>query len=107
MYLPMNEAYELLKSYIPVKSVLKARYNDGMLIASNKNSEIYYLNDMAGEIWKMIDGKFSLEDLSSKILAEYDADSEQVNADMVNLIRSLQWKKLIRLREGRNNHEEI
>ena len=107
MYLPMNEAYELLKSYIPVKSALKARYNDGMLIASNKNSEIYYLNDMGGEIWKMIDGKSSLEDLSSKILAEYDADSEQVNADMVNLIRSLQWKKLIRLREGRNNHEEI
>lgn len=103
----MNEAYEMLKSYIPVKSALKTRYDNDILIAANKNSEIYYLNSMAGEIWAMIDGKLSIEDLCSEILSEYDAESEQVNSDMVNLIRDLQWKKLIRLREGSNHGEKI
>ena len=103
----MNEAYELIKSYIPVKSALKTRQEGDMLIAANMNSEIYYLNDMAGDIWAMIDGKLTIEDLSTKILAEYDASSEQINSDLVNLIRGLQWKKLIRLKEGRMHHEEI
>ena len=95
----MNEAYELLKGYIPVKSALKTRSEGDMLIASNMNSGLYYLNGMAGELWGMIDGTKSIEDMSRKVLSEYDADPEEVKRDMINFIRDMQWKKLIRLKE--------
>lgn len=103
----MNEPYELLKGYIPIKSALKIRAEGDMLITSNGNSEVYYLNDMAGEIWGMIDGIKSVAELVREILNGYDADPEQVNADMVNFIRDMQWKKLIRLKEGASHNEEV
>ena len=59
-----------MKSYIPVKSALKTRPEGDMLIVANNNSEIYYLNGIAGEIW-----------------------------DMIEFIRDMQWKRLIRLKE--------
>lgn len=96
----MNSAYEMLKGYIPLKSALKTRKEGGMLIASNRNNEIYYLNDMAGEIWNMIDGQKSIEGLCAEIMSEYDAEAEAVKADIVNFVRDMQWKRLIRLKEG-------
>ena len=95
----MNEAYELMKCYVPVKYALKVRAEGDMLIAANRNTDIYYLNGMACEIWGMIDGMINIEGLSSKILSEYDAKPEEVKNDIVNFIRDLQWKKLIRLKE--------
>ena len=95
----MNNAYELMKSYIPVKSALKTRPEGDMLIAANKNSEIYYLNGIACEIWDMIDGIKSIDDLSRQILSEYDASTETVEHDMIEFIRDMQWKRLIRLKE--------
>ena len=95
----MNNAYELMKSYIPVKSALKTRPEGDMLIVANNNSEIYYLNGIAGEIWDMIDGIKSIDDLSRQILSEYDASTETVEHDMIEFIRDMQWKRLIRLKE--------
>ena len=103
----MNDAYEMLKGYVPVKSALKTRSEGDMLIAANTNSEIYYLNDIAGEIWGMLDGATSIDGISSKILSEYDAQLDEVQADVVKFIRDMQWKRLIRLKKGDSVHEGI
>lgn len=96
----MNVAYNMLKDYIPVRNALKTRANDELMIASNHNNEIYYLNATAHEMWELIDGIISVDGLCSKILSEYEADRETIENDVVNFIRDLQWKKLIRLRIG-------
>ena len=103
----MNSPYEQLKSYIPIKQALKIRPEGDMLIIANRNAEIYYLNGMAREIWGMLDGKISVEELCAKILSEYDAKPGEVEADIVSFIRDMQWKRLMRLKEGENRNEEV
>ena len=97
----MNDAYEMLKDYVPVKTALKTRKEGDMLIASNESGQIYYLNETAAYIWCIIDETSSIEDLQQKISEEYKADPERIRNDIVNVIRDMQWKKLLRLKEVR------
>ena len=55
----------------------------------------------------MLDGATSIDGISSKILSEYDAQPDEVQADVVKFIRDMQWKRLIRLKEGDSVHEGI
>ncbi|MBQ4432501.1 MAG: PqqD family protein [Synergistaceae bacterium] len=97
----MHSVYELLKGYIPVKVARKIRSEGDMIIASNHSGHIYYLNETAAYIWCIIDGTLSIESLERKIFAEYKATPEKIRNDLVNFIRDMQWKKLIRLKEVR------
>ncbi len=96
----MNTAYDFLKGYIPVRSAVKTRNDGEFLIASNRNSEIYYLNGTAQEMWGMLDGNMTVEGLCAEILGEYEVDRETLERDIVSFIRDMQWKKLIRLKKG-------
>ena len=96
----MNTAYTFIKNYIPLRNELKSRTDGDFLIISNRNGEIYYLNGSARDMWLLLDGSISIDELCGKILGEYKVDREQLENDIVNFIRDLQWKKLLRLRTG-------
>lgn len=95
----MNEVYTLIKEYIPIKDTLREKENGEFLILANKNSDIYYLNDMARVMYSLIDNKISIDDIYTKIKQEYEVNDNELKADIVDFIRDLQWKKLIRLKE--------
>lgn len=95
----MSKVFLLMKNYIPIPNVLKQRENEEFLILANKDSNIYYLNDMAKTMWLLIDGKISIKDIYEKINNEYDATSEELQNDIIDFIRDLQWKRLISLKE--------
>lgn len=96
----MNTAYNFLKEYIPIHNAIKTREDGNFLVALNRNNEIFYLNGMAREMWGFLDGITSVEGLCAKIISEYDVDRESLESDIVNFIRDLQWKKLIRIKTG-------
>lgn len=98
--LTMNTAYNFLKDYIPIRNAVKTREDGEFLVALNNSSEIYYLNGMARDIWELIDGTLNIGGLCSKILDEYNVGREVLEDDIVNFIRDLQWKKLIRIKTG-------
>lgn len=96
----MNKiVYMLIKEYIPVKDVLKEKENGEFLIVANKNSDVYYLNNMAKEMYSLIDSKISIEKIYEQVKKEYDVEELELKNDIVNFVRDLQWKKLIRLKE--------
>lgn len=95
----MSKVFLLMKNYIPIPNVLKQRENEEFLILANKDSNIYYLNDMAKTMWLLIDGKISIKDIYEKINNEYDVTSEELQNDVIDFIRDLQWKRLISLKE--------
>ena len=96
----MNKiVYMLIKEYIPVKDVLKEKENGEFLIVANKNSDVYYLNNMAKEMYSLIDSKISIEKIYEQVKKEYDVEELELKYDIVNFVRDLQWKKLIRLKE--------
>lgn len=94
----MNKVYCMLENYIPIPTALKTKKNDEFLIISNQKFDIYYFNDMAKELWLSLDGKLSIKDIFAKFIAEYDVDEDVLKEDIVNFIRDLQWKDLIRLK---------
>lgn len=59
----MNKVYEMIKEYIPIKNALKEKKNGEFLILANKNSDIYYLNNMAKEIYLLINNKINISDI--------------------------------------------
>lgn len=96
----MNKiVYMLIKEYIPVKDVLKEKENGEFLIVANKNSDVYYLNNMAKEMYSLIDSKISIEKIYEQVKKEYDVEELELKNDIINFVRDLQWKKLIRLKE--------
>ena len=98
----MNAAYNFLREYIPLRSAVKTREDGDFLVALNRNNEIYYLNGTARDMWELLDGSTSIEGLCVKIMGEYEVDRETLEGDIVNFIRDLQWKKLIRIKTGGN-----
>ena len=98
----MNIAYNFLKDYIPIHSAIKTREDGDFLVALSRSNDIYYLNGTAREMWNLLDGNTSIESLCAKIMCEYDVDRKSLEGDIVNFIRDLQWKKLIRIKTGGN-----
>lgn len=96
----MNTAYNMLENFIPVRNALKVREDGNFLIAANHEKEIFYLNSTAREFWEFIDGNINIDSICEKFLCEYDINRESLENDLVNLLRDLQWKKLIRLKTG-------
>ena len=94
----MNKAYDLMKGFIPVQSMLKCRENGAFLIISNHQGEICYLNSVAQDIWNLFDGKRSIESVLESMLEEYDVQRDILENDLINFIRDMQWKEVVQLR---------
>ena len=47
----------------------------------------------------LINNKININDIYVKIKSEYDVSEDELQNDIVDFIRDLQWKGLIRLKE--------
>ena len=103
----MNIAYEKLKNYVPIHNAVKTRADGDFLIASNQDTHIYYLNGTARDMWELADGKISIDDLRRKFCGLYDVEADLLMSDLVDFIRDLQWKRLIKLKAGMSKDEEV
>jgi len=51
---------------------------------------LYVLNETAGRIWELLDGKRKLKEVREIILAEFDADPREIEADLELFLQQLQ-----------------
>lgn len=86
-----------LEGKIPRLSFVKKRVNDDVLIICADNLSIYYLNSTAAFFIELADGKATIGDIKRKFLARYDVDERELEKDFVEMIRDLQWKKILTL----------
>ncbi len=86
-----------LENKIPQCSFVKKRMNDDILIICAENLSIYYLNSTAAMFIELADGKSTVGDIKHKFLARYDVDERELEKDFVEMIRDLQWKKILTL----------
>ena len=52
-------------------------------------NSLYVLNDTGAALWRRIDGKTSLRDITRDFLDEFDATQAQLEKDMASLIEDL------------------
>ena len=86
-----------LENKIPRCSFVKKRMNDDVLIICADNLTIYYLNTTAAFFIELADGTATVGDIKRKFLARYDVDERELENDFVEMIRDLQWKKILTL----------
>ena len=89
--------FRWLENKIPRVSFVKRRINDDMLIICADNLTIYYLNSTAAMFIDLADGKSTVGDIKKFFLARYDVDERELETDFVEMIRDLQWKKILTL----------
>lgn len=65
-----------------------------LLVPLNQNKpalgNIYVMNEMAGHIWKLLDGKRCVEDILGSILEEFDVTPERAETDLIAFLRQLE-----------------
>jgi len=62
-----------------------------------KHKALVFPNASARAIWRLIDGKNTLDDIREKICGEYEAEADTVKSDVRNFIHHLKRSGLIEL----------
>lgn len=94
-----NYVYEEIKELCPISTAVKARNDGEYLIIVNDEFEFQFLNIVASDIYCMCDGTNTIESIIEKMYRVYDVNKDELIGDICNLMRDLQWKKLIKLRK--------
>ena len=95
----MFDIYESMKDLIPMATDIKHRKNGDFLIVAGEDGSIHYLNEVARDFYLLLNNDFKIFEIVDNLLQEYEVERKVLEADIVELIRDLQWKKLIRLKE--------
>lgn len=105
----MNFIYEKMKRLIPIKNTQKYRDDGEFLIIMSHGHSIRYLNEVAKDFYLLSDGNRKVEDIVEIMLDEYEVPRDILENDILELIRNLQWNKLILLKEcgGKSNEKNI
>ena len=76
---------------------LKKRKEGNVVVVYGKNLEICYLNKIGGGILYLSADNITIKEISSKLLSKYDVDEKVLHDDLIEIIRDLQWKRIIKL----------
>jgi len=53
------------------------------------SGEVIHLNEVAAEVWRIIDGKRKISEIVDHIQKDFDVDREQAEKDTIEFIKSL------------------
>ena len=66
-----------------------------IILDSRVNQEVHHLNEIGAFLWELCDGSHSLDDISQKLISEYDTDLENAQNDIQDFIAKLKTKSLL------------
>lgn len=95
----MNLIYSKMSHLIPFKTCIKYKENDELLIISTENSDILYLNETSKDFYLLCDGKRSIDEVVEEMLLIYDISKEEIEDDIVSMLRDMQWNNILNLKE--------
>lgn len=93
----MNSLYSKFDTLFPNKCCQKYRVDSEFTIVTNFSNKMVYLNETAGYVFCMCNGKLSIQDIFDRIISEYDVSPDVLQSDLLTIIRDLQWNKIIKL----------
>lgn len=91
---------DLNKIYKKSDSIVSRKIADEViLIPIRKNVGdlecIYTLNEVAGRIWELVDGKTTLKEIRDMIVNEYEVPPVEVEKDIIGCLRELEFVKAV------------
>lgn len=88
--------FAVLKGY-PENISIKTRLESDILVVMSADLVLEFLNPVASEFFLLIDGKLSLFQIVEELSRRYDADFLTIAEDIIELVRSFQRKRILRL----------
>ena len=89
------------KVFVPSEDIV-AREIEGELIIvplvsgiGDLNDELFTLNDTGKAIWKHLDGKMSLNEVTTQLALEFDSPVEEIKKDVIGLVEELVKRKML------------
>lgn len=73
-----------------------------VVILHLKNGVYYELNETGARVWGLIQQPCSFGTVLETLLAEYDVDAKQCEADLLTLVHDMVGRGLIEVRDGSN-----
>lgn len=64
----------------------------------DKEDELYTLNDTGKDIWKLIDGTRTINDIVNELSMEYSAPNDQIKIDVLGITEDLVNRKILVIR---------
>lgn len=89
--------YSWLKSKIPHVSFVKKRRDGDMLIVCSDDLSLYYFNITARFFLEHVDDANTIDDIKKLFLEKFDVSKEEVETDIIDIVRDLQWKQILYL----------
>lgn len=89
--------WEWIKHKKPLNISLKQRMEGNVAVVCSRILEICYLNKIGWQILESSNGVNTLDDIRNRLLKIYEVDEQELRSDIVDLIRELQWMRLIKL----------
>ncbi|MDD4202977.1 MAG: PqqD family protein [Candidatus Omnitrophica bacterium] len=85
---------DLKKVFNKNKDFVTREIDDELILmpiySTNKDiNEMYTLNESAAKMWSLVDGKNTLAQIVEGVLAEYDADKDQVEKDVQEFVKDM------------------
>ncbi len=80
--------------------VLSSELGSEHVLLSLRDGMYYGLDDVGGEIWKLLQEPVSVADICRAIVEAYDVDPARCRRDVEALIAELEARQLVELRYG-------
>lgn len=77
------------------EQVIAQKASNDWVLFNMSDGNYYSLNDIGGRIWELCNGTRTVSQLVATISAEYDASTEVLEKDIVELLAGLQDGNLI------------
>lgn len=75
--------------------VVAQKAKNDWLLLNMENGNYFSLNDIGGRIWELCDGSRSVSQVVATLASEYDAPTDVLQKDVVELLEGLESGKLI------------
>ena len=102
----MDTDINLNQVYVPSDDIV-AREIEGELIIvplvagiGDMEDELFSLNDTGKDIWHRLDGKTTLAGVANALAAEYDAQPDEIESDVIGLVGELVRRKMLVVKPG-------
>lgn len=87
--------FDFIENKVPKLTAIKYKENNEFLMIKSVDLEIFYLNGTAKDFILLCDGNNSLGKIKNILIESYDVKESILKNDLIDLIRDLQWKKII------------
>ena len=75
--------------------VIWNRIDDDAIVLNLKTGYYYTLNSVGRDMWKLFDGEHTVRDIGMALCKEYDVDLQQIELDILALLRDCKNEHLI------------